>query len=82
MVVAALVQTYFPSKRQIGSGRKKMRAMSVLASVASDFDLIADWLFNIDVYQNDQVPKKIAYALLTFCIISIFTWLMLASGKR
>jgi len=59
-----------------------MRAMSVLASVASDFDLIADWLFYIDVYQNDQVPKKIAFALLTFCIISIFTWLMLASDGR
>jgi len=81
MAVAAFVQKYFPSKRDLKSQNKELRAITVLTSFASDFDLIGDWAFywanrNIDL---PPVWKNIQFG---FCLIGLITWLMLATDGR
>ena len=82
MVVSILVQRYASSDRDINVGKKKFRAISLLTSVASDFDLIADWWFFAAVKNEDSVPLILKQLQLGFCLVGLFTWLTLASDGR
>lgn len=82
MAVAAFVQTFFPSKRDLKSKEKELRAISVLTSFASDFDLIGDWAFYWANRKNVEIPSVWMNLQFGFCIIGLITWLMLASDGR
>ena len=81
MVVAAFVQKYFPSKRDLKCEKRELRAINVLTSFASDFDLIGDWAFYWANRHVDLPPfwKNVQFG---FCIIGLVTWLMLATDGR
>lgn len=82
MVVAALVQKYAPAKRDLQQEDRELRAINILTSFASDFDLIGDWLFYVSTRDLPGVPKELRQLQLIFCIFGLFTWLMLASDGR
>ena len=81
MVIAAFVQKFFPSKRDLKSQGKKLRAINVLTSFASDFDLIGDWAFYF-ASRNSTIPSVWLNLQFGFCIVGLITWLMLATDGR
>lgn len=82
MVVSILVQQFAGSDRDVNVGRKKFKAISALTSVASDFDLIADWWFYGAVQKEPEVPVFWKQLQLFFCLVGTLTWIMVASDGR
>jgi WD40 repeat protein len=75
--------------------KKQFRAMSLLTSTASDFDLISDWLFYWQTlkfdsnYRNSEnwdgtplVPPWLLSFVLSVCIIGTFAWLLLVTDGQ
>ena len=81
MVCGALVLKYFPAKRA-DFKRREIKATTVLTSFASDFDLLADWAFYIQVVGQDDYDKALVHVLLLFCLLGTFMWLMLITEGR
>mmetsp|Transcript_51379 Transcript_51379/g.61881 ORF Transcript_51379/g.61881 Transcript_51379/m.61881 type:complete len:472 (-) Transcript_51379:419-1834(-) len=81
MVLAAMIRHYAPHQRNLKS-EPKFRAMMVLVSIAADFDLIADWWFYLDTKSSNIAPQILLDVQLGFCILGIFTWLLLISDGR
>jgi len=61
---------------------KKFRAMSLLTSIAGDFDVISDWLYYRAGKQEKMAPDNLLRTQLFFCYMGVFTWLLLASDGR
>ena len=81
MVCGALVLKYFPAKRA-DFKRREIKSTTVLTSFASDFDLIADWVFFAQVARKDETDAVLLNLLLLFCILGTFMWLMLITEGR
>merc|ERR1719162_2816022 len=81
MVFGALVLKFFPAKRADFKPRR-LKATTVLTSFASDFDLIADWAFYIQVAGKDNYDKILVNVLLLFCILGTLMWLILVTEGR
>lgn len=65
----------------------QMTAMALLSSTIADGDVVTDWLYYVDILNDDDdEEKKIPKWLLTFqlvsCIAGTLSWLMLASDGR
>ena len=76
MVFGALVQKYRPSYRGAFVEQRPFRAIAFLTSCASDFDVVADWIFFKSVADRGGVAVT---ALLLSCLVGTITWAFLAS---
>ena len=76
MVFGALVQKYNPSNRGAFAEQRPFRAITFLTSCASDFDVVADWVFFASVADRGGVVVTL---LLLSCLIGTVTWAFLAS---
>ena len=81
MVCGALVLKYFPAKRA-DFKRRELNKNTVLVSFVSDIDLIADWLFYIQVTRDDDIDPVMLALLLVFCILGTLMWLVLTTEGR
>lgn len=95
---STLEDTYQPLQKKAGHRRKRFKAVALLTSLASDVDVIADWLFYNETLRNDQeyrstrkegdgsLPYLIPPLLIWFtglaCILGTAIWLILATDGR
>lgn len=74
--------------------RKRFRAIAFLTSVASDFDVVSDWIFYIHALAKDNeyrseaqdgshlIPPFTLWLVLVFCVTGTLCWLTLATDGR
>lgn len=82
---------------QITAGHKKkpFKAVAMLTSLASDFDILADWLFYRETVNNDRnyraegagslpylIPPWLIWVAWVVCILGSIMWLILATDGR
>ena len=80
MAISAFIQWKYPSRLiKWQSQDRKLSAISVLTSFASDFDVISDWMFFTSVTSSEVVPPIVKRLLLLFCSLGTIAWLILAS---
>jgi WD40 repeat protein len=81
-----------------GHKRKPFKAIFCLTSLASDFDVVSDWLFYHESFKNDHeyrssrnegdgslpylIPPLLISLTLVVCILSTIMWLILATDGR
>lgn len=78
-----------------GHKRKPFKAVALLTSLASDFDVIADWLFYRETVNNDRnyrstgdqsqpylIPPWLIWVTWVVCILGSVMWLILATDGR
>ena len=86
----------FPSTQfMAGHKRKPFKAVALLTSLASDFDVVADWLFYRETVNNDRnyrstgdgsqpylIPPLLIWVTWVVCILGSVMWLILATDGR
>ena len=89
---------YLPTQKKAGHRRKQFKAVALLTSLASDFDVISDWLFYTETLRNDQeyrstrkegdgslpylIPPLLIWTTGLVCILGTAIWLILATDGR
>lgn len=81
MVVSILIRSFAPADRDVNV-KREFKAISALTSVASDFDVIADWWFYWSVKNEEAVPQRVKQIQLLFCILGMITWCIVATDGR
>lgn len=64
------------------SHRKSCRASKFLASLASDLDIITDWIFYFHCARETSIPSILLHTILGVCIAGSILWLTLATDGR
>jgi len=88
-------EQYQPPRSKVNTGtapfaaatrpkRKRCKASKCLSSLASDFDVITDWLFYMHCLaenkeQLQQIPEWVMGMVLASCILGTLMWLVLAT---
>lgn len=62
--------------------RKRCRASKFLASLASDLDIITDWIFYFHCARETSIPSLLLHTILVVCIAGSMLWLTLATDGR
>ncbi len=88
---SASVADVTEEKFQLRERKKNFRAIMLLTSMASDFDLISDWWFYYVMMKRERefeksgrnlIPDYVLYSVLASCIVGTLGWLILATDGR